>query len=348
MPKQREWTERDVQMLREMYRLREMTKEQLLRRYFSGGNEGYGSKRLHVLKQEGLVISEVHGARKNGRMLRTAYYRLTEQGLRFLRERGVIEDYGDRARDLKWSTKQRELMLDMNELHLSMPDIAFSDSRAIKRKYSMNRGDRVVGGFNVGEGDYLVYILTANAQEDTLIKIIEEIRKPKPIQGHLVYAKSSAVKRHFERLCEQQKLVTGGVPMHVLSLDALGVGITRHYILLNGYSHLQELLADHGKLSRVKDRSKYGFWYGMRPLTSIEAASAPYVIELLTGNILMLKRCLSAYNRDRSEREGRRILLICWDTEIELYRQELIMHTHIDLLGIPRSAVESHFKRLGG
>ncbi|MBY9079560.1 replication-relaxation family protein [Paenibacillus sp. HN-1] len=341
MPRQREWTERDVSLLHELYNLREMTKEQIMRRYFEG-NAKYGSKRLYILRDEGLVVSEVHGTRKGEMAIRTAYYRLTEKGLRLLREKGRIGDHKERARDLKWSLKQREYMTDANELHLGIPEVPFLDSRAIKKRHGLNRGDRTVGGFTAEDGDYLIYVLNANAKEETLIKIIEEIRKPKSIRGVMVYAKSESVKHVFKSFCEKQGLVTGGVPLYVLPFDHFGIRLAREYIFSNTFLKLEKLFEPYGKLVLVPAPSKYGFLYGVHQESG---KRGPYVIELLTGDIMIMKRCLRSYNRDASQREGRRVLLFCYEDEVERYKQELSSAAHVDIVGISQEIIERSFER---
>lgn len=347
MPKQREWTERDVAILHELYEVREMTKQQLIQRFFEG-NEKYGSRRLYMLRNEDMLMSEVHGYGSAGKRVRTAYYRLTEKGLRLLREKGKVADISDRARDLRWSVKQREHMTDVNELHFIMPTVPFMDSRAVKRKYSMNRGDLTLGAFSKAEDDLLIYIMSGQAQEKTLVKLIEEMRKFKSqsIGSYLVYAKSLSVKTHFERLSEKMGLVTGGVPLHVLPYDEHGIGITRHYILSN---RLPELLAEMGigKLVQVKGggSDKYGFRYGLRPLGD-ETSATPYAIELLTGDPLILRRCLSAYHKGRSQTEGRRVVVICWEDDLPELQAIWEAETHVDFIGVPLTAVKTHFERI--
>ena len=343
MPRQREWTKRDVDILYELYKVREMTKQQILQSYFAG-NERYGSKRLYVLRGEGLVTSEIHGGNgQGGKRVRTAYYRLTARGLELLRKKGVVEESKYRARDLELTVQQRQYIIDANELHIRLPEVVYMDSRVIKRKYKLNRGNLTVGGFSNEHGDYMIFILNADAKETTLQKILMEIKAKKYISGYLVYYKSPSVKRAFETLCHEQALVTGGIPLYMLPFDTKGIIITRRYILsTNAFSNLQELLSEYGTLTRVKEGSnKHGFLYGMR---REDGLLTPYVVEMITGDIMVLKRCLRNYNVDAYQREGRRVLLFCYEEEVQRYRDELLSVIYVDVLGVPKMIVESSFE----
>lgn len=341
MPRQREWTERDLSLLRELYEVREMTKGQIMQKYFDG-NMKYGSKRLYILRDEGLVTSQVHGFGSGDKRTRAAYYRLTEQGLHLLREKEVISETSYRARDLELTVQQRQYIIDANELHIRIPNVTYLDSRAIKRKYKLNRGNLTVGGFTYEDGDYMIFILNADSKEQTLIRILMEIRAQKPVGGYLIYYKSLAVKRQFEAISEKQALVTGGVPVYLLPFDSFGIGITREYILSNAFLKLQQLLQGYGKLTTVKSPNKFSFRYGIR---QGDPSTDPYVIELITGDILILKRCLRNYSREMSQREGRRVLLFCLETDIERYKQELSSAAHVDIVGISRVSIERSFER---
>ncbi|MNI52507.1 hypothetical protein D3C73_1072970 [compost metagenome] len=220
--------------------------------------------------------------------------------------------------------------------------MTYLDSRAIKRKYKLNRGNLTVGGFSSEDGDYMIFILNPDAKEPTLMKIITEIKAQKPVQGYLIYYKELAVKSQFEAICEKQALVTGGVPVYLLPFDSFGIGITREYILSNAFLKLQQLLQVYGTLTTVKSPSKYSFRYGIR---QGDPSSDPYVVELITRDILILKRCLRNYNREMSQREGRRVLFFCLETDVERYKQELLTAAHVDIVGISKEMIEQSFER---
>lgn len=338
MPRKREWTERDLLLLRELLELREMTKAQIVEKHFEG-NEKYGAKRLHIMKAEGLVVSKVCGHLSQGRKTTAAHYRLTEKGMNLLIQEGLIVEKSHRARDLELSKPQRQYIIDANELHVQIPDVPFMDSRAIKQKYSLNRGNLTVGGFSIESGDYMIYILRPDAFEKTLVKLITEIKQAKNMRGFLVYYKSQSVKRSFEAISEKLGLVTGGVPVHLLPFDELGIRITKDYILSNALLKLKNLFKDYGEFAEVQGQSKYGFRYGIYQQRVEGERSGPYVIELLTGDMMILKRCLRNYNIEMSQRVGRRVLLFCYEPDVERYKEELLSASHVDIVGISKELI---------
>lgn len=338
MPRRREWTERDVAILRELYELRELTKAQIATKHFDG-NMKYASKRLYIMRTEGLISSEVYGTRVNGRTQVAAYCRLTEQGMELLRTKGILNKVKYRARDLGLSVQQREYIMSANELHVRIPEVPFMDSRSIKRKYNLNRGNLTVGGFSTESGDYMIYILRSDALDKTLVKIISEIKQLRKLKGFLVYYKSQSVKRSFEAISEQIGLVTGGIPIHLLPFDETGFKITREYILSNAFLKLKNLFKDYGEFTEVPGQSKYGFRYGIYQKRIEGERSGPYVVELITGDMLILKRCLRNYNSDLSQRVGRRVLLFCYEEEVERYREELLSASHVDIVGISKDLI---------
>lgn len=334
MPRQREWTDRDLSILQELYELREMTKKQITMKHFT--SEKYAHKRLYVMKKEGLITTNVYGKRTAGRTVTAAYVRLTEAGMDLLIERGLLDSKNYRARDLGLSIQQRQYITDANELFVQIPEVPYMDSRQIKRKYNLNRGNLTVGGFRSDKGDYMIYILMPDAREQTLIKIINEIKKHMKLRGFLIYYKSQSVKQAFETMSEKLNLVTGGIPVHLLPFNEWGIQITREYILTNTFLKLQKVLEPYGELKEVGHSSKYGFEYGLVQKERIGPWKDPYVIELLTRNMMTLKRCLTNYSIGVSQTVGRRVLLFCYEDEVERYKQELSSAAHVDIVGISK------------
>lgn len=340
MPRQREWTERDLSILHELYHLREMTKGQIAAKHFASVK--YANKRLFIMKKEGLITSHVFGMKTADRTLTTAYLRLTEAGMDLLMERGLLDSKNYRARDLGLSIQQRQYITDANELYVQMSEVPFMDSRAIKRKYNLNRGNLTVGGFSVNEEDYMIYILMPDAKNQTLIKIMTEIKRHPRLKGYLIYYKSQSVKHAFEAMSDKVGLVTGGIPVHLLPFNEWGIQITKELILTNTYLKLRKWLEPYGDLIEVGNKSKYGFLYGLYEHGS---STGPYVIELLTMNMLALRRCLMNYTNDTSQKVGRRVLLLCYEEEVEHYKQHLLTAAYVDIVGISPESVKRSFER---
>jgi hypothetical protein len=187
-----------------------------------------------------------------------------------------------------------------------------------------------VGGFVTPLGDYMIFVLQASVQERNVLKMIKEIQSTDKMKGYLIYYKSVFAKGTFEQLVERIGLTTGGIPVHLLPFDARGTDITHKFILGD---NLLETLSPFGVLEPIT--SKYGFTYGMRKDKEI----GKYVIELLTGDMLILKRCLTNYNISAFQREGRKVLLFCWDDEFDQVKERIERLNYLEVKLIKKPSI---------
>lgn len=323
----RRWTARDLELLHDLYRVRTMTKAQVEAKYFAR-TRAYTYRRMRMLKEADVVQTESRYAEVNGEWKKAAHYRITEAGIRLLVKAGLLNEGETRARDLELSEPQRQYILDANELHVRMPERKYLDSRAIKRRYELNRGNLTVGGFETERGDYMVYVLQTDVQERTLVKIVREIGLiARRLCGVLVYGKSGEAQTAFGRMVEKLGLVTGGVPVHVLPFSARGIAITERLILGDG---LGELLAPYGTLAAAQGR--YGIRYGMR---NPAWEKGKYVIEYLTSDILTTETGLRDYQPDVYREAGRDVLLFCWPEEAERLRERVKLMPYMEVVPVP-------------
>lgn len=328
----RKWTERDIALLHELYKLREMSKTQCLALFFPN-NEVYGKKRIEVMRQARIILSITRYAKELGRLQATL--RITERGLHMLVERGLVQEREVRARDLELSDKQRSYILDANEISFKVKHVPYLDSRAIKRKYNLNRGDLVLGSLSPSEGDYMLYILTAGVYGSTVKRIVDEISvhlKKRAVDGvsadingiagYLIYYRDEEARDTFERY--SVGLVTGGVPIHLLPYSDRGIFVTRELIFgeVEAVLHLMERTIGQEAAIRYLPSSKYHFDYGV----TYKDGSSKYIINSLTGNKIKLERIMREYKG--STAKGRMdALLFCW-TEDEVYYRTKAREAH--------------------
>ena len=318
----REWTERDIAILHKLYQVRVLTKSQLEQTFFRD-SERYGSKRLEVMRKEQLVTSKVAWSRDKGSL--EASYRITEKGLRLLAQKGLISEGEVRARDLEPTEKQREYIFDVNELHLKCQSIPFVDSRLIKRKYHLNRGDTVAGAFTWGGLDYMIYLVNSGAKEQTIVKILSEIRHaPKGVAGFLVYYKDDSARHSFERVFENMNIVTGGFPVHILPFNDKGIWITQNIIFDSG-DNLLGILKNFGQVVSLPT-NRYGFKHGI----ILPDGSKYYVLEVLSGNRIFLDRILREYTGKNTD-----VLLCCWEDDLERYQERVAGARFIRIYSVP-------------
>jgi hypothetical protein len=330
----REWTDRDVEVLTDLYQMRESTKERLVEKHFAG-RESYGRKRLEVMKREWMLAVKRVGIL--GQKGAVAYCLITEKGIRLLVERGMIPEKDARARDLKLTEKQRAYIMDANEIHfrLNMPKLTFLNSRQIKRQYQLNRGNLVAGAFSTGEKNHFLYVLQEEVKLDTLKRMAKELGEVKQrMGGYLVYARSAEAKNALERILEKQEIVTGGLPIHVLPLNERGFEITRRLIIGKG---LAQLLEPHGKL--IIKPSDYGFEYGMK----YRDGTNKYVLEYLTGDRMVIDRSFRMYKGVKSNGESQGVLLFCWEEDVEAMQERVkLIPYSVEVIGLSfKTAFES-------
>jgi|GEM_PF-6471570 len=330
----RAWTERDIRILEDLHKSRVLTKGQIRERYF-GGREGYCTWRMHVMKKEGMVSSKVTWSEEKGRV--EAHYRIGERGIRLLVERGKVSETEAeevRARDLEPTIKQREYLLDVNELRYrcGVSVEAFLNSREVKRKYQLNRGNLVAGAFMVeGRGDYGIYLLNGGVWESTVKRVIEEIRGFHWVAGYLVYCKDERARWLFEGIANDKGLSTGGRPVHVLLYEERGIWITKEFILGKTEERILEWLRPYGAAGVIPE-SRYGFRYGMKGADGRDY----YVIEMLTGDWAGLYRVLRNY--EGKTRDGRALpaLLFCWQEDEGIIRRRVEGVSWVEVVPVAR------------
>jgi hypothetical protein len=314
--RKREWTERDMEILLELYRMRAVKLEQILEKWFKK-SKGYGKIRLGVMKKEWLVTSK--RIRTNGR--NEALYRITERGVRLLVERGALEESeAVRARDLEFSPMQRDVMLEAGELRFALPAIPYLDSRTFKRKHEMNRSELVLGGFELPDGDCALYIVRENPKEQTVQRLVREIGAPKSnISRYLVLHKSD--KSPFESI----RWSTGGKPVHVLPLNKEGISIVRDLVF--GY-RLAELVREHGELTNAPE-NRWRFRFVLKAATGERLA-----VEALTGDTVLLERALREYRDTRSK-----VVLFVWEEDVATL-ERVKGANWIEVVSIPRGRLQ--------
>lgn len=333
----RKWTMKDISLLHEVYKLREMSKAQCLTLFFRQ-NEVYGRKRIEIMRQAGVLHSVTKYAKELGRLQATV--RITERGLQLLAERGLVQEGAARARDLELSDKQRSYILDANEISFKVSHIPYLDSRAIKRKYNLNRGDLVLGALSPPEGDYMLYILTSNVFETTIKRILEEIGTHKNkrrtddvmgIAGYLIYYRDTQARDSFER--HSVGLVTGGVPVHLLPFSERGIYVIRELIFGEKETLLRWMRIGAGHDGTIRNlSSRYHFEYGV----TYPDGTSKYVIDGLTGNKVLLERIMREYSGVTAK--GRmNALLFCWDEDEAYFREKTKQAHYIEIVPIPWS-----------
>ena len=174
----RRMVETDERLLYDLYRFRILTKDQIERLYFEG-SKWYTYHKMYIMKNSGYVNSKIIMRRKPQGKERTAIYFITDKGIRELKERGWTDEDVE-AKDLQIERQNMEGYLEFNDLYVELRDhgYTFIDSRTLKKKYQMERGDLCKGAMITPDGtEFLVYILRNGAKEQTLRRVLKETNR---------------------------------------------------------------------------------------------------------------------------------------------------------------------------
>ena len=170
--------ETDEGILYDLYRFRIMTREQIERLYFRGSRGIYVPQNVHSAKQRVHSIKNHHAGQTEGeRTDRHIHHHRQRNPV--ITERGLIDEDIE-AKDLRIERQNMEGYLDFNDLYVASKreGYTFLDSRALKKKYQMERGDLCKGAVVTEDGrEYLVYIVRAGAKDQTLRRIMKEMNR---------------------------------------------------------------------------------------------------------------------------------------------------------------------------
>lgn len=174
----RRMVETDERLLYDLYRFRILTRDQIERLYFEG-SKWYTYHKMYIMKNSGYVNSRIIMRNKPQGKERTAIYFITDKGIRELRDRGWTDEEVE-AKDLQIERQNMEGYLEFNDLYVELRDqgYTFIDSRTLKKKYQMERGDLCKGAMVTPDGtEFLVYIVRSGAREQTLRRILKEMNR---------------------------------------------------------------------------------------------------------------------------------------------------------------------------
>ncbi|WP_188623248.1 replication-relaxation family protein [Caldalkalibacillus thermarum] len=284
-------TERDLGILRDLYRFRVMNGEQIRRLYF-GEHEAYTYRKLYIMRNSGWIRSRKIARHLSDASRIEAVHYITDRGLRVLREHQLIGDEEIEAKDLHIKKENMDSYLDFVDLYVELKDsgYTFVDSRELKKKYRTNRGDLYKGSIIDRDGnEYFVYIIKGGARESTLRRVLFEAEKNTmevPLCRNLILFRG--VKSYDEFL--------GMMDSHVLASACLmpfgfACQYLRHY---QGSQHLVNLITKHGEARENHDHLKSVYPYIIRC-----GESEKYVADLMMNDLALLDRM----KRERHDKE---------------------------------------------
>ena len=318
-------TERDTNLLFDLYKYRTLSIEQISNVHFNG-KVGYTYRRLYLLKKEGFVHSYPLVRLKNDR--RAGCYYITEKGIDILEELEMI-DQARRARDNKVSGPALPHIIEINELfaQLSPSGWEFRPSREVKAAYGMNRSSLVNGSLvDKSNKEYMVYLLQESSREDTIEQITREIQTH-DFEHVLILCKGK--ESYFDMKQALQRVLIAGTVNILLFPFALKV-----LKALNGEKAYQQLFMKYGPIYPV--HTKHDF---TRSIIHHQGEDK-YLVNYLLGDQVSMY-FLKKYTYDRYQMDRRRVMLFAWKGQMLELQEEFNAYPHIELVMVQLQNIQT-------
>src|SRR5690625_4328163 len=166
----------DLDILESLYKYRALSTAQI-RKMFNL-SKMYTYKKMRILQNTGWVHKAwIKGFAAPQRKKRQGvYFRIGETGIACLRKQGYPVER--KASQLRVSENFLPYLLSTNDLMIDLMSFGWRmlDSREVKRKYSLNRGDSLQGILtSPGDKEYVFYMLMEKTTKPTLTKIAQEM-----------------------------------------------------------------------------------------------------------------------------------------------------------------------------
>lgn len=356
-------------VLYEIYRLRGLTIDQMVRTIFE--SKKYAIRYLKALSDKGLLVGKVynHGQKRIGMQ-----YFITEKGIEYLENEGLVKKYGEdemdideleNKRSLKYSTLTqtgsyipRKILAYDNNQGMRKDKVIFTmyaneiyagvvpygiymyDSREWKLKYSMNTNSFVRGGLRMRDGrDYSLYILFSN----------DEIKNAKVTENML---KKIFYEIQENRQSERYILYVYGKNdySHVVTFFRKNVVAGKEMLIIpHGVNeiglHMIRMLSDANKhKSNLESELNARLYNGDELENSTASIFADYLTEIngeeyyvldyLRLNELKLEMLKHQYTRERYERIKKKVLILCWSFMESDLSDIYRVYEHIDVKGV--------------
>lgn len=190
-------TERELNILKDLYEYRVLTTEQIREKYFEGTKQAVNYV-LNKLRKRKMIRSKIlKGSRENKKGY--AYHRLTETGMECLARHGVSVE--GQVQNLYINTEHVYYVLLANDIIMSLTKAGWKalDSRKVKQKYNLDQGMQIHGMLFDPEGkSYGFYVMLKRILRNNLGKIIAEIKDNYPsIKNFIIFSKGEESYQQF-------------------------------------------------------------------------------------------------------------------------------------------------------
>ena len=336
----------DLDILYGLYQYRALSIRQIKRKY--NMSQRYTYKKMQILYNTGWVHKGwITGYTKNQRKKRQgAYYRISETGIACLRKQGYPVER--KAYDLRVSENFLPYLLSTNDLIIDLKPFnwTYQDSREVKRKYNLNRGDSLQGILKNNGKEYVIYMLMEKTTKITLKKIANEIES---------YSDHQLTKNYiiFVRGQKSYNQVTDYIGNHIgaittsRKIKVMPMYFAKMYLR---QFHKEQVLINYLKGHGVYDitnkvNSRHNKTH--KGLTTIvqHDGESKYLVNLLDSDLIKIQD-IHSYRKEQYRLDGKRILIVTTNGLINQQQEMLQSVKHIDWLSIDHRELINYLSKV--
>lgn len=314
-------SEKELNVLRDLYHYRLLTTEQIKMKHFSD-SKYYVDRALYRLRNRKIIMSSVYkGSRGKGKKGHTVH-RLTETGLECLARHGMSVEVQSselyvRPNQMHYLTMANDVMVD-----LTLAGWEVWDSRKVKREYNLDKKMNISGLLINPEGKrFGYYTLDSAVTIQTLGKIQAEIKDNYPrINNFIIFTKGQRSyeqfmeysfnppnKRVANRLIEQKPIYTG-YDLKVVS-SRTGRRLLQKYPSKSEWTHA---LANHLDFEVISETLAENETRQSFPTVVKYKGEEMYFVDLLDSDITQIRHIQNYSNHDH-QWEQRKLLVTSYN-----------------------------------
>jgi len=329
--------ELDISILLGLYELRVMSTDQIRRRY--NLSPSYTYRKLRILRNTGWIITEPISGYTMKQRRQGSYHRISETGIACLRKQGYpVERSAD---DLRTNKRHLPYLLHANDVYVDLEPFGWTmqDSRAVKKKYNMNRGNNLQGILKSPNGtEFIFYVLKESTTEKTLARIASEIESHskidikqthRPTSNYFILVRGQkAYQQVVTYFYNENEALLTTQQLKVMPTTFAKMYLSKYY----SYSNLLEYLREHGITDVTKGVNLRRTYKGLSTIVEHEGEEK-YLVNLLDSDLVKILD-MHAYRKEHYLQDGRKILVITTNALYQSHQKMLSSIQHADLYPI--------------
>lgn len=329
----------DLSILWGLYNLRAMSTHQVRRRY--NLSPSYVYKKLEILRNTGWIKTEpINGFTRKQRR-QGSYHRISETGIACLKGRGYTVERS--ADDLRTNKRHLPYLLHANDIFIDLEPFGWTmqDSRAVKRKYHMNRGNNLQGILKSPNGnEFIFYVLMESTTEKTLARIASEIasnskidrmRTEIPTSNYIIFVKGQkAYQQVVSYFYSNKEIITTTQQLKVMPTTFAKMYLSKFY---DQQKLFDFLLGE--EIYDITERALPGLKKSHKGLSTIvrHNGEEKYLVNLLDSDLIKIFD-MHAYRKEKYLMDGRKILTLTTNNLLSFHAEMLKPIQHAELYPI--------------